>query len=74
MSQDPSISSILPIHQIGQDGGGFWIGQVEEIYKAREHPPSKTNSSSISNEYRLMNSYFSKRENSVDKYCKEIAR
>ena len=31
MSNDPTINSLLPIHQIGQDGGGFWIGQVEEI-------------------------------------------
>ena len=36
MSQDPSISSILPIHQIGQDGGGFWIGQVEEIDEPKQ--------------------------------------
>ena len=36
MSQDPTISSILPIHQIGQDGGGFWIGQVEEIDEPKQ--------------------------------------
>ena len=36
MSNDPTINSILPIHQIGQDGGGFWIGQVEEIDEPKQ--------------------------------------
>ena len=36
MSNDPTINSLLPIHQIGQDGGGFWIGQVEEIDEPKQ--------------------------------------
>ena len=36
MSTDPTINSLLPIHQIGQDGGGFWIGQVEEIDEPKQ--------------------------------------
>jgi hypothetical protein len=28
---DPSIRSLLPVHQLGQDGSEWWIGQVEEI-------------------------------------------
>ena len=36
MSNDPTINSLLPIHQIGQDGGGFWIGQVEEIDQPKQ--------------------------------------
>ena len=36
MSVDPTINSLLPIHQIGQDGGGFWIGQVEEIDEPKQ--------------------------------------
>lgn len=28
---DPSIRSLLPIHQLGTDGAEWWIGQVEEI-------------------------------------------
>lgn len=36
MSSDPSINSLLPIHQIGQDGGGFWIGQIEEIDEPKQ--------------------------------------
>ena len=36
MSTDPTINSILPIHQIGQDGDGFWIGQVEGIDEPKQ--------------------------------------
>ena len=36
MAIDPTINSLLPIHQIGQDGGGFWIGQVEEIDEPKQ--------------------------------------
>ena len=36
MATDPTINSLLPIHQIGQDGGGFWIGQVEEIDEPKQ--------------------------------------
>ena len=36
MATDPTINSILPIHQIGQDGSGFWIGQVEGIDEPKQ--------------------------------------
>jgi hypothetical protein len=49
------------------------IGQVDDIYKKeKEHSPSRTSAPASSNESELLDSYFSTRDQSINKFSKEI--